>query len=185
MPPNSQRLRRAKSGLVVIDIQERLLPAIHEKERVVRNTVRLIGGALALGVPVWVTEQNPRGLGGTILDVARAIPEFAPIVKFAFSACGATGFNEGLVARGLSDIILCGIECHVCVCQTCLDLLDLGCRPFVAADAVSSRTAENCRWGLERMRDGGAVIVSTEVVLFELVERADAKEFKVILSLVK
>jgi nicotinamidase-related amidase len=181
----SHRLRHAQAGLVIIDIQERLLPAIFEKERVTQNALRLINGATLLGVPIVATEQYRKGLGPTIPEIAAAIPGFAPLEKLTFSACGATGFTETLAAKGLNDIILCGIECHVCVCQTCLDLLDQDYRPMVVADAVSSRTPENYKLGLDRMRDSGAVIVSTEMVLFELLERADAASFKQILSLVK
>jgi nicotinamidase-related amidase len=118
-------------------------------------------------------------------EVAAAIPGFAPMEKLAFSACGAAGFVAALEQRKVSEAILCGIEAHVCVSQTCLDLLEKGFRVFVAADAVSSRTPENYRSGLDRMRAAGAVIVSTEMVLFELLERAGTDEFKQILNLVK
>jgi nicotinamidase-related amidase len=181
----THRLRRAKTGLVVVDIQERLLPAMFEKERVVENTVRLIKGAVILGVPVFVTEQYRKGIGATAPEVAAVIPRFAPVEKLTFSSCGASGFTQALEAKGVRDVILCGIEAHVCVTQTCLDLLDLGFRPFVVADGVSSRTPENLQMGLERMREAGAIIVSTEMILFELLERAGTNEFKPILSLVK
>ena len=185
MPDPRHRIRRATAALVVVDIQERLLPAIFEKERVVQNALRLIQGAAALHVPVLVTEQYRKGIGQTVPEVAAAIPGFAPMEKLAFSACGAEGFVEALTARDREDIILCGIEAHVCVCQTCLDLLDRGFRVFVAADAISSRTAENHRLAVERMAAAGAVNVSTEMILFELLERAGTDEFKRILSLVK
>lgn len=185
MQKKSRRIARAVAGLVLIDIQERLFPAIFEKERVVQNTVRLIQGAAILGIPTLVTEQYPKGLGATVPDVARAFPEFAPIEKVNFSCCGAPRFLEELQSRGLKDLVLCGIEAHVCVCQTCLDLLDHGLRPFVVADAISSRTPENHRWGVERMRGAGATLVSTEMVLFELLERAATDEFRQILSLVR
>jgi len=179
------RLARAKAALVVVDIQERLLPAIFEKERVVQNAVRLVKGAAILGVPVLATEQYRKGLGATVVEVAAAIPGFAPIEKLAFSACGAAGFTSVLRATNASDAILCGIEAHVCVSQTCLDLLAEGFRVVVVADAVSSRTPENYRFGLDRMRAAGAVIVSTEMLLFELLEQAGTDEFKQILALVK
>ena len=181
----SLRLTRTKAGLVVVDLQERLLPAIHEQQRVVQNTVRLIQGAAVLQVPVFATEQYRKGLGPTVAEVAAAIPGFAPMEKLAFSACGATGFIPALEQRKVSEAILCGIEAHVCVSQTCLDLLENGFRVFVVADAVSSRTPENYRSGLDRMRAAGAVIVSTEMVLFELLERAGTDESKQILNLVK
>ena len=179
------RLTRSKAGLVVVDVQERLLPAIFEPPRVVQNVVRLIRGAAILQVPILATEQYRKGLGRTVPEVAAAVPGFAPLEKVEFSACGAAGFLPALQDKQVSQAILCGIEAHVCVSQTCLDLLERGFGVFVAADAVSSRTAENCRLGLERMRAAGAVIVSTEMVLFELLERAGTDEFKQILALVK
>ena len=185
MQNKSLRLTRAKAGLVVVDVQERLLPAIFEQQRVVQNIVRLIQGAAILQVPIFATEQYRKGLGRTVPEVAAAVPGFAPMEKLAFSACGAEGFVPALKSRQVSEAILCGIEAHVCVSQTCLDLLDRGFRVFVAADAVSSRTQENYRFGLDRMRAAGAVIVSTEMVLFELLERAGTDEFKQILALVK
>jgi nicotinamidase-related amidase len=185
MQKTSLRLTRAKAALVVVDVQERLLPAIFERQRVVQNTVRLIQGAGILQVPIFATEQYRKGLGPTVPEVAAAIPGFAPMEKLAFSACGATGFIAALKEKEVSEAILCGIEAHVCVSQTCLDLLEKGFRVFVTEDAVSSRTPENYRSGLDRMRAAGAVIVSTEMVLFELLERAGTDEFKQILNLVK
>jgi nicotinamidase-related amidase len=185
MQTRSLRVTRAKAALVVVDIQERLLPAIFEKERVVQNAIRLMKGATVLGVQVLATEQYRRGLGATVAEVAAAVPGFAPIEKLAFSACGAPGFTAALKAKGVSEAILCGIESHVCVSQTCLDLLDGGFRVVVVADAISSRTPENHRFGVDRMRAAGAVIASTEMILFELLEQAGTDEFKQILALVK
>ena len=185
MQNKSLRLRRASAGLIVVDVQERLLPAIFEQARVVENTVRLIRGAAVLQVPTFATEQYRKGLGATVPEVAAAIPGFAPMEKLAFSACGAAGFITALKKKKVSEAILCGIEAHVCVSQTCLDLLEKGLRVFVVADAVSSRTPENYRFGLDRMRAAGAVIVSTEMVLFELLEQAGTAEFKQVLALVK
>jgi nicotinamidase-related amidase len=105
--------------------------------------------------------------------------------KLAFSACGASGFVPALESKQVADAVLCGIEAHVCVTQTCLDLLDKGFGVFVAADAVSSRTPENYRCGLERMSAAGAVIVSTEMVLFELLGQAGTAEFKQVQGLIK
>ena len=185
MQKTSLRLTRTKAGLVVVDVQERLLPAMFEPQRVVQNAVRLIQGAAILQVPIFATEQYRKGLGPTVPEVAAAIPGFAPLEKLAFSACGAAGFVAALKKKKVSEAILCGIEAHVCVSQTCLDLLEQGLRVFVVADAVSSRTPENYRFGLDRMRAAGAVVVSTEMVLFELLERAGTDEFKQILNLVK
>jgi len=183
MKKKSLRLKRAKAGLVVVDIQERLLPAIFEHERLIQNTLRLIKGAGILELPLCLTEQYRKGLGATDSRIAAAMPGFAPIEKLSFSACGAGGFMASL--KGKKDIILCGMEAHVCILQTCLDLLDQGFNVFVVADAVSSRTEGNYHAGIERMRDSGAVIASTEMVLFELLGEAGTKEFKEVLALVR
>ena len=185
MKRQSHRLSRARAGLVVVDVQERLLPAIFERERVLQNVLRLIRGAGILQVPIFSTEQYRKGLGPTVQEVAAAIPGFAPVEKAAFSACGAAGFVPALKFKEVSDVILCGVEAHVCISQTCLDLLDQGFRVFVAADAVSSRTAGNHRIGIDRMRAAGAVMASAEMVLFELLEQAGTPEFKQLLNLVK
>jgi len=179
------RIVRARAALAVIDIQERLLPAIFEGERVVQNTVRLIKGARILGIPVLITEQYKKGLGATVPAIAAEIEGLKQMEKVAFSACGAAGFEKALKTKKVTDVILCGIEAHVCVSQTCLDLLDRGFRVFVVVDAMSSRTTENQFIAVERMRDAGAVVVSTELVLFELLEKAGTEEFKQILALVK
>jgi len=181
----NHRIRRSQAGLLVVDIQERLLPAIFEKEQVVQNSVRMIKGAAVLGLPVLATEQYRKGLGATVPEVAGAIAGFAPFEKLVFSALGAAALGPALKAKNVRDVILCGIEAHVCVSQTALDFLAMDYRVFAVADAVSSRTAENARTGIERMRGAGAVIVSTEMVLFELLEKAGTDEFKQILALVK
>jgi nicotinamidase-related amidase len=183
--PEPFRIQRPQAALVVVDIQERLLPAIFEREGVVRNAVRLIQGAGVLKVPVFASEQYRKGLGATVPEVAEAIAGFAPMEKMTFSAARIDGFGRTLKRQKLSDLLLCGIETHVCVSQTCLDFLDAGFRVFVAADAVSSRTSENHRLGLDRMREAGAALVSTEMALFELLEQAGTEEFKQILALVR
>ena len=207
MPSVIRRICRARASLVVVDIQERLLPAIFEKERLVRNARVHIQGARILGLPVLLTEQYRQGLGPTVPEIAEAVagsnaspavppsdsnclpcvPDHAvhPIEKLTFSAVGVPAFDQALASAGVTDVVVCGIEAHVCVSQTCLDLLERQFRVFVVADAVSSRTAENRRLGLDRMRDAGATMVSTEMVLFELLERAGTPEFKQILPLVK
>ena len=179
------RLARNAAGLLIIDIQERLLPQIFEKDRLIANSVLLIKAAALLRLPVFATEQYRKGLGVTAPEVASAIAAFAPIEKVTFSACGAPGLLSSFKERNITDVILCGMEAHVCVLQTCLDLLEKGFRVFVAADAISSRTSENARLGVERMRNAGATIATTEMVLFELLERAATDEFKQILALVR
>jgi nicotinamidase-related amidase len=170
---------------LVVDIQEKLLPAIFERERVVAEALRLIRGARVLGLPVFATEQYRKGLGATVPEVAEAIAAFAPLEKLTFSACGRPELLNAFRAHGVADVLICGIEAHVCVCQTALDLRKTEFRPFVIADAISSRTPENWHLGLDRMGQAGVTIASTEMVLFELLERAGTEEFKAILALVR
>ena len=178
-------LDRHKASLVVVDIQERLLPVITGKEAILQNAIRLIKGASVLGLPVLITEQYPRGLGKTVQDVVAALDPLSPFEKLTFSACGSDQFVASLKAQNRSQIVLSGIEAHVCVLQTCLDLIEEGFRVFVAADAIASRSPENQLLALERMRSAGAVIISTEMALFEMLERAGTPEFKKIRDLVK
>ncbi len=161
------------------------MPAIFQSERVLDNAVRLIRGASILNVPVFATEQYPKGLGPTVPAVADLLGDSAPFEKTTFSACDAAGFGGALEKRQISQAILCGIEAHVCVTMTCLDLLRAGLLVYVVADAVSSRTPENRVAGLERMRDAGAVVGCTEMALFELLRQAGTSEFKEVLALVK
>lgn len=185
MPDQSRRITRSQAALLVVDIQERLLPAIYEKQRVLQNALILARAAGILNLPVHVTEQYRKGLGATVPELVAAIPGILPLEKLTFSSTGAPGLLDRLRAGGARDIILCGIEAHVCVTQTCLDLLREGFTPFVVTDATSSRTAANHQAGIDRMRAAGAIVVSTEMILFELLERAGTVEFKHVLDLVK
>jgi nicotinamidase-related amidase len=182
---SSFRIARNRAGLVIVDMQERLLPSIFEGERVVQNVVLLARAAALMGQPIFATEQYRKGLGPTVPEVAAAISGFAPIEKIAFSVCEASGFLIAMEYHRITDIILCGIEAHVCVLQSCLDLLDQKRRLFVVADATSSRTSENHRFAIERMRQARATIVSTEMIIFELLQRAGTDEFRKLLPLLK
>ncbi|MDX6699259.1 MAG: hypothetical protein QOE65_2656 [Solirubrobacteraceae bacterium] len=177
----SRVLHRDRAALIVVDVQEAFRPAVGEFDAVAANAAVLVQGARALGIPVLVTEQYPRGLGETVPEVASHLDGVSPIEKTVFSAARADGFDLG----GRDQALVCGIEAHVCVQQTAQDLLDAGVEVHVAADAVTSRTALNRRLGLEKMEGSGAVVTSTEMALFELVERAGTPEFKTIQGLVK
>ncbi len=181
----AMKLSRSDAAMLIVDIQERLLPAVSNSEQVLANAVRLVKGAEILNVPVLVTEQYPKGLGPTVEPIKSVVRGFAPFEKVAFSSCEAAGFMESLKRHGRSQVVLSGVEAHVCVLQTCLDLLSAGFTVFVAADAVSSRTPENLRLALERMQASGATLVSTEMVLFELLGRAGTPEFKLVQALIK
>ena len=174
------KLDRDRATLLVIDMQEafRRLPGF---DAIARGSATLAQGASALGVPVVVTEQYPKGLGKTVPEVADALPNGVhPLDKVVFSAPEADGFDLG----GRDQALVCGIEAHVCVNQTTLDLLAAGVEVHVASDAVGSRFDSNKQVGLHRMERAGAVITSVETALFELVGRAGTDEFKQIQGLV-
>jgi len=177
--------RRELSTLLVIDVQERLLPHIEDRDNVVKHCGRIVQAAGILGVPVVCTEQYPKGLGRTVSPLRELLGDVPIREKLAFSCCGAEGLTDDLWARGRPQIVVVGIEAHVCVQQTVLDLLGAGFGVFVAADAVSSRRALD-RWAaLDRMRQAGAVVTTTEAVMFEWLRVAGTAEFKQVAALVK
>lgn len=186
--PADMKLDRSNAVLVVIDVQERMMPVIDAAEDVLRNVERLIRGCHVLGVPVLLTEQYPKGLGTTVESVRRALQEaggYKPIEKSCFSAHGCAGFESELDAMQRTQILVCGVETHVCVYQTAMDLLRDEYDVTIVADAVSSRTPENKRIALERLSSEGVKLSSTEMALFELLVAAGTDEFKAISKLVK
>jgi len=166
----------ADTALVVVDVQERLVPAIAGHERVVWNVRRLIDGAKILGLPVVATEQYPQGLGGTVAELADRLGEVAS--KLTFSCAGCPEIFEGLKARGAHKLLVCGLETHVCVQQTVLDLLAEGWTVYVAVDGVGSRYEVDHRTALGRMDSSGATLTTTEAALFEWCRVAGTAEFK-------
>ncbi|RMD96885.1 MAG: hydrolase [Calditrichaeota bacterium] len=179
------RIKRENTAAVVVDIQERLFPHIHENEPLLKNVVTLIQGLQLLRVPLLVTEQYPRGLGRTLPELAAVLGAFEPIEKIAFSCCGENNFQSALEKLGRKTVILMGIEAHVCILQTSLDLLELGYRPVVIADCVSSRKPGDKSIALQRLQAEGALLSSYESILFELCGIAGTEEFKAISRLVK
>jgi nicotinamidase-related amidase len=179
------RLDRERSVLVVVDVQEAFRPAVMEFDRVVNNVATLVQGARILEIPLLVTEQYPKGLGQTVPEVSRHLDGIEPIEKVCFSAAASEEFAERLSGTGRGQVLLSGIESHVCVNQTADDLLSAGKEVHVAQDAVSSRTDANRDLGLHKMEHSGAVITSVETALFELLREAGTPEFKEIQKLVK
>jgi nicotinamidase-related amidase len=179
------KLARSRTALVVVDVQEAFRPAVGDFDQVARNAAILVEGANVLGVPVLVTEQYPKGLGSTVPEVAGRLEGITPIEKLCFSAAESDAFNRALEESGRDQVLLCGIESHVCVSQTADDLLERGLEVHVAQDAVASRTEDNRRVGLHKMERGGAVITSVETALFELLGAAGTPEFKAVQKLVK
>lgn len=177
------RLTAREGGLLVVDLQERILAAIRYGDLVVANAVRLIRAAEILGMPAWATEQYPNGLGPTVPAVAELLPD--RLEKMTFHCFGGHGLEEQLRDRDVLHVTLAGIEAHVCVSQTALELIDRGFHVQVPADAVASRQTMDWEVALRRMERAGAVITTTEAVLFEWTETADRPEFKAISALVR
>ncbi len=181
------RLTPEGSLLLVVDVQERLFAAMEPEHRedVVKNIKVLSTAARRLGVPLLVSEQYPKGLGHTLPEIKESLGDVTPVEKVAFSCCGVSEFTEQLRATGKTQIILTGMEAHVCVLLTALDLLEAGHTVLVVADAVCSRSRENRRIALDQLRQAGAVVTSTETVLFQLLRRADTEDFRTLQKLIK
>ncbi len=171
--------------LIVIDMQEKLVGAMHDRENLVKRAAQMVNGSKVLGVPVIWTEQNPDGLGSTLSEIKEHLVDSHPVVKFSFSCCGEPKFTKALEDCGKKQVLILGIECHVCVCQTIIDLKEMGCEVHVVSDAVSSRTKENRAIGLERAKQAGATITSVEMALFEMLKVGCGDTFKQILKVVK
>jgi nicotinamidase-related amidase len=180
-------LTREGALLLVVDVQERLFAVMdpEHREEVAKNIKILAATAQRLGLPLLVSEQYPKGLGHTLPELGQALGPVAPIEKVTFSCCGTDGFWERLRTTGARQVVLTGIEAHVCVLLTALDLLKAGYAVHVVADAVCSRTRENWRIGLDQLRQAGAVVTSTETVLFQLLRTADSEEFRTLQKLIK
>jgi nicotinamidase-related amidase len=183
LPHSHELLSRAESRLLIVDMQEKILPVIDGHEGVTANCLKLIEAAQILDVPATATEQYPKGLGPTTAEIAQRLPDRPEKVEFSCLNCldWNTASSD---PEGRFKVVVAGIEAHVCVQQTVLDLLSHGFRVFVAADAVSSRKSLDREIALQRMAASGAVITTTESVLFEWCERAGTAEFKEISRLV-
>ncbi len=180
-------IRVERSCLLVIDIQEKLLGAMHDGDVVTRNAGILLQAAARMNVPVLASEQYPQGLGPTVDAVAEHFPDASgpPASKLAFSCATDQDYMDRLLPLKRKHAVIIGIEAHVCVLQTALELHDEGYRCFVVADAVASRTPQNYVLALERLNASGCEIVTTEMVLFEWLRAAGTDEFKELSKLVK
>ncbi len=178
-------LDKEDTVLLIVDIQEKLAVVMAEKDKVIRNNLHLIELAKMVGMPVMVTEQYPRGLGATVKDIQEALPFYRPIEKMTFDCCGQPAFLEDIKEHGKRNILLTGMETHICVLQTCIGLLKGGINVHIVQDAVCSRTKANWKTGVEFMREAGAVVTSTETALFQLLKAAGTEEFKKISQRIK
>lgn len=174
------------SQLVLIDVQARLVQAMSDRKSLLRHCEILIRAATLMAVPVLLTEQYPKGLGMTEPVLAEQLPDnVIPIAKTCFSCCGSDKFNTALSSGDRNQVILAGIEAHVCVLQTALELSQQGRQVFVVADATDSRARENKNLALERLRQAGVIITTTESVLFEWLKDAKHEQFKNVTALIR
>ncbi|MBI5403315.1 MAG: hydrolase [Ignavibacteriae bacterium] len=179
------RIRKEDTIAVVIDVQKRLYPFISGNEKLTENIVKLIKGLKAIGIEILVTTQYVKGLGDTIEPVKVALGEYTHMEKISFSCCGDDNFISAVKKSGKKNVIVCGIESHVCVLQTVIDLLEKGYRPVLIEDCVSSRSLNDKKIAVERMRQEGALISTYESILFELLEISGTVTFKEISKIVK
>lgn len=166
---------------IVVDYQERLMPVMYEKEALLKNTAILLNGLKELGVPIAVTQQYTKGLGSTVKEIENVLGEYEPLEKIAFSSFDAV--KEEI--KGKKFVIVCGIEAHICVLQTLLDLKENGYIPVLVEDCLSSRTLHNKQIALERAKQEGVILTTYESILFELLEKAGTETFKKIQALIK
>ena len=174
-----------QSCLFLVDIQSRLLPAVHDSEMVVRNCRILAQAAARLGVPILAVELNPGGIGTTVGPIAELVPEGAIMEKIHFSSHAEADIRGRVAATGCRQMVVAGMETHVCVLQTAIDFAGAGYDTFVVADATASRVPESHQAALSRLTANGVEAVTTEMVVFEWLHRADVPEFRDLLRLIK
>ncbi len=179
-------LRGQDTALVMVDVQEKLVPAMAGQEKLLKYLRILAQATGLLKLPVLLTEQYPKGLGHTLAQVQELLPQPLTIIeKTSFSCARAVGFSDALKQTRANQVLLCGIEAHVCVLQTALDLSAAGYQVHLAVDAVSSRDSYNMENAIFRMRRAGVIITNTESALFELLDRAEGESFKAISKLIR
>lgn len=178
-------IEASESVLLIVDVQDRLAPAVAGAEGVIAQCSRLVEAAHRLAIPVVVSEQYPKGLGGTVAPLAEKLQPASVISKTAFASSREGNIEQALAASGRRTIVVCGMEAHVCVLQTALDLLSKGFVSAVVADACGSRNPEHKALALERMRANGVEIVVAEMVLFEWLGCAGTPEFKALSPLIR
>lgn len=182
---SSLKINKEDAVLVLIDFQERLMPAMKNSDELEASVFKLIKGCRILGVPSIVTQQYTKGLGPTVAHLHEALGDYEPVEKTAFSAAGEPAFMDQLEKTGLRTVLLAGIEAHVCVQQTALDLLEKGYKVYLIIDCIASRSNNDKKFAQRRMSEAGAVVTTCEAVLFELLGDAKKPGFKEISSLVK
>ncbi len=179
-------LHQDNAQLIVIDMQEPFLRNIFEQERVIANVSALIQGATVLRLPIVSTTQYAERMGGVAPDIQKLLPPLhSPFDKLTFSSYASPAFVSEVQRAGRKQVVLCGVESHICVCQTALEMTAAGFQVHVAVDAVSSRTEANWRLGIDKMRQGGVLMSSVESALYEMLHEAGTPEFRDILKIIK
>jgi len=178
-------LNKENSALLVIDVQEKLVPAIYENESMADVCTTLVKGFRLLDLPVYYTEQYPQGIGPTVQPIKDALEGIEAREKVTFSCAGIEGFVQELRKEKIRNLVLCGIESHVCVWQSSVDFIHAGFSTVVAEDGVSSRTQRNKQCALKRMSENGVQVACAEMILFELMQTSEHEKFKEILALIK
>jgi nicotinamidase-related amidase len=178
-------LNTESTVLLLIDFQERLFPVMHEKEKLLRNVIKLIQGSKVLEIPILLTEQYPKGLGPTIPEIKALVPDIKPVEKVCFNCCYEESFSKALKTLKRKQVLIAGIEAHICVYQTAMALARSGYEVQVAGDCVSSREPENKLAALLKMSAAGISQTTMEMALFELLKVAKGDKFKQISSIVK
>ena len=176
-------LDKKDAMLVAIDIQGNLYLAMDDRQSLLQNNQKLVRGAIALGMPVLITEQNK--IGATIPEIRELLPDVQPITKDSFSCCGEKRFLDAITALNPKQVIISGIEAHVCVYQTVMDLINRGYQVYLVVDAISSRTAKNKDIAVLRLMTAGAILTSTEMVLFDLLKTAADPKAREIFKIIK
>jgi nicotinamidase-related amidase len=179
------RILKDHTSAMIIDMQEKLFPYIFDNERLTRNTIVLIEGLKVLHVPIFVTEQYVQGLGPTIAPIVASLENRKRTEKMAFSCCDEPAVMEELAVAGKENIVIAGIESHVCVLQTVIDLKRSGYNPVVVTDCISSRNKNDKKMAIERMKHEGATLTTYEAILFEILRYSGTDQFKAISKLVK
>jgi nicotinamidase-related amidase len=178
-------LQADSAVLLIIDVQEKLFRVMHQKEELAGNLQKLIKGIAVLEIPVLVTEQYPQGLGPTIPEISQLLPECRPFPKISFSCYGDDSFLQEFKKLGRKQVLISGIESHICVYQTAADLISAGYEVYAVVDAISSRTEQNRDIGLKMMTQLGVKLTGTEAVLFEFLKAAKGEKFKAISQIVR
>lgn len=178
-------LSRHRSALIIVDMQELLMKEVVNNKEITTNTLKIIEAAKILGLPILLTEHVSRVFGSTLSEIKSQLSNYAPMEKIIFSCFGVDDFKRRLAETGKKQIIIVGIETHICVAQTALDAVSEGYDVHVVYDAVSARSSQDHQIGLNKMQIGGVIPCSTEIAIFDLLERAGTDEFRAILPLIK